>query len=138
MFLLPKSKVFAVRNAAVDNFKNLVAVFGVEWTNAVLLPQILALAQDSSFLNRLTTLFAINALVTVCPPTLIQSFAPVVAGLYKDPIANIRFNVAKTAELLVPHLTASVFETELRPVLTTLTTDEDKDCQFFAARALDC
>ena len=55
------------------------------------------MAQDPNYLHRLTTLFAINVLVEVCTEEVVKtSMLPVVLKLAVDPVANVRFNVAKS------------------------------------------
>ena len=45
----------------------------------------------------MTTLFAVNVLVEVCSDEVIRdTMLPVVLKLAKDPIPNVRFNVAKS------------------------------------------
>ena len=62
-----------------------------------ILPKVLAMAQDPNYLHRLTTLFAINVLVEVCSQEVVQgTMLPVVLKLAVDPVANVRFNVAKS------------------------------------------
>ena len=62
-----------------------------------ILPKVLNMSQDSNYLHRMTTLFAVNLLVEVCTPDVIQtSMLPVVLKLGQDNVANVKFNVAKT------------------------------------------
>ncbi len=49
---------------------------------------------------------------------------------------NIRFNVAKMLERLVPLLEAQVMDQTVRPVLQELTEDPDTDVRFYASQAL--
>ncbi len=46
------------------------------------------------------------------------------------------FNVAKTLEVIAPLLPPGLLTREVRPVLQKLASDDDKDCRFFAERAL--
>ena len=50
----------------------------------------------------------------------------------------VRFNVAKSLELLMPHVPPALFEAMVKPVLLTLRKDADRDCQFYSLRALEC
>lgn len=62
-----------------------------------ILPRVLAMATDSNYLHRMTTLFAVNLLVEVCSEEVIKdTMLPVVLKLAKDPVPNVRFNVAKS------------------------------------------
>ncbi len=52
-----------------------------------------------------------------------------------DQVPNIRFNVAKGLELMAPVCGAQVYEAQIRPVLSLLLEDTDRDVRFFAERA---
>lgn len=71
-----------------------------------------------------------------------DSILPTIVEMSKDPIPNIRFNVAKSLESLTPLLkkdpeTATLITTSVQPTLEKLGTDEDGDVKFFATRALE-
>lgn len=62
-----------------------------------ILPKVLAMSSDPNYLHRMTTLFAVNVLVEVCSEEVIQdTMLPVVLKMAKDPVPNVRFNVAKS------------------------------------------
>ena len=66
-------------------------------SQVAILPKVLAMAQENNYLHRMTTLFAINLLVEVCSQEVTkETMLPVVLKLADDPVANVRFNVAKT------------------------------------------
>ena len=52
--------VYAIREAATVNLRNLVEKFGSEWSRVAILPKVLAMSQDPNYLHRLTTLFSVN------------------------------------------------------------------------------
>ena len=55
------------------------------------------MAQDTNYLHRMTTLFSVNTLVEVCSSEVIkETMLPVILKLAQDPVANVRFNVAKS------------------------------------------
>jgi len=61
------------------------------------------MATDPNYLHRMTTLFAVNLLVEVCSEEVIKdTMLPVVLKLAKDPVPNVRFNVAKSMIKLSP------------------------------------
>jgi serine/threonine-protein phosphatase 2A regulatory subunit A len=71
-----------------------------------------------------------------------DSILPTITELSKDPIPNIRFNVAKSLESLIPLLkkdpnTAELVSSSVKPTLEKLCTDQDGDVKFFATRALE-
>ena len=57
-----QDKVYAIREAATVNLKNLAQVFGNSWTKKTAIPQILSMVHDENYIHRMTTLFAL----TVC------------------------------------------------------------------------
>ena len=52
--------VYAIREAASVNLRNLVEKFGSEWARVAILPKVLSMAKDSNYLHRMTTLFTVN------------------------------------------------------------------------------
>lgn len=69
-------------------------------------------------------------------PVITESLLPWVFEMAKDTVPNIRFNVAKTLQLLVPFLDGSVVQNKVKAVLVKLSEDVDKDVKFFALQAL--
>ena len=68
-----------------------------------MIPKVLAMAKDTNYLHRMTTLFAINTMIGVCGPDVTAKLIlPTVIGLSNDSVANVRFNVAKTLQKIVP------------------------------------
>ena len=59
-----------------------------------------------------------------------------VLELAEDPVPNIRFNVCKTLQKLVPHVDSATVTTRIKPVLTVLQGDVDRDVKFYAGEAL--
>lgn len=64
-----------------------------------------------------------------------------VIQLVDDPIPNVRFNVAKSLEVLAPILnqdptTAELVSTKVAEVLKKLSQDTDVDVRWFAEKAL--
>ena len=54
-----------------------------------------------------------------------------------DPVPNIRFKVAKSLQVLVKYLDATIVQERIRPALETLQMDGDKDVKFYAQQALN-
>lgn len=88
------------------------------------------------WLNRpLQTLaHAVNAEVLKDP------LIPTVIHLANDPIPNIRFNVAKALEQIIPLAKkaglSSLITEQVKPSLLKLNEDADQDVRFFAQRAI--
>jgi serine/threonine-protein phosphatase 2A regulatory subunit A len=65
-----------------------------------------------------------------------------VLRLAGDPIPNIRFNVAKTLDVIAAVMVASpegmeVTKSSLLPILQQLQADNDADVRYFSGRALE-
>lgn len=70
-------------------------------------------------------------------PSQQAALLPVLLAFSADAVPNLRFNVAKAAEALLPSLAdPALIATQLRPALTALTGDRDDDVRFYARRAL--
>jgi len=129
--------VFSIREAAIQNLKKLTGVFGAEWAQLHIIPKVLALYSHPNYLYRITTLFAIAALSPVVAQDVINNtFLPLVIRLAQDPVPNIRFNVAKTIHTLVPLLDGGVVQQKVKPCLSKLFDDTDRDVKFYASQAL--
>jgi len=61
---------------------------------------------------------------------------PLVLRMAQDPVPNIRFNVAKTLQTLIPLLDGNSNTSKVKPVLCKLNEDDDGDVKFFASQAL--
>lgn len=77
----------------------------------------------------------------VTPEVIRDYIMPTVTNLVSDPIPNIRFNVAKSIEALIPVLslnpdTKPLVDQQLKPALIKLSEDPDHDVRFFAHKAL--
>jgi serine/threonine-protein phosphatase 2A regulatory subunit A len=129
--------VFAIREAAIANVRKLTETFGVDWAQANIIPSILNLHSHPNYLHRMTTLFSISAISAVAGQTVIaNSLLPLVLRMAQDKVANIRFNVAKTLQALIPHIDAATVQSRVKPCLQKLTEDSDRDVKFYATQAL--
>ena len=68
---------------------------------------------------------------------IVNTILPVVTEMARDNVPNVRFNVAKTLELLMTHMTdKSAVSAKIVPILNSLDEDQDKDVKYFAHKAL--
>lgn len=68
---------------------------------------------------------------------IVQHILPMVLEMSRDSVANVRFNVAKTLDLLMKHVSdKNVVNTQIIPVLNSLNEDSDRDVKYFAQKAL--
>ncbi|XP_070221877.1 serine/threonine-protein phosphatase 2A 65 kDa regulatory subunit A alpha isoform [Bos mutus] len=129
--------VYAIREAATNNLKKLVEQFGKEWALAAVIPRVLTLSEAPNYLHRMTTLFCINVLSEVCGQDITtKHMLPTVLYMAGDPVANVRFNVAKSLQKIGSILENSTLQTEVKPILEKLTQDRDVDVKYFAQEAL--
>lgn len=85
----------------------------------------------------MTCLFCINVLAEVCGPEIsTKMLLPTVLLLAADPVANVRFNVAKTLQKITPFLEPSVVDSQVKPALDKLNGDADVDVKHFASEAI--
>mmetsp|Transcript_2576 Transcript_2576/g.6217 ORF Transcript_2576/g.6217 Transcript_2576/m.6217 type:complete len:605 (-) Transcript_2576:274-2088(-) len=134
--------VSTIREVAIANLKKLIAVFGVEWAQQRLLPEVASARPGSAYHKRMTALLTARLLAETLPAeVLASSLLPLTLELAKDPVPNIRFNAAKTLGALVPALVrggqAAAVQSRVKPALTALLGDPDTDVQFYATQALE-
>jgi len=85
----------------------------------------------------MTTLYAVTVLSSVVGQDIItNTMLPLVIRMAQDPVPNIRFNVSKTLHGLIPLLDANVVQTRVKPTLSKLFDDSDRDVKFYASQAL--
>ncbi|KAK1257299.1 hypothetical protein QJS04_geneDACA024262 [Acorus gramineus] len=70
------------------------------------------------------------------PDITCHKLLPVVITASKDRVPNIKFNVAKVLQALIPIVNQSVVEQTIRPCLVELSEDPDVDVRYFANQAL--
>jgi len=129
--------VYAIREGAIDNVCKITQTFGVEWASANLFPAVLETHTSSNYLHRLTSLSTITRLAPIIGAQVLSSLMlGIVVGMAADPVPNVRFNVAKALQSLVPLLEGGLVQQGVKPCLLTLSHDADTDVRHFAALAL--
>mmetsp|Transcript_1118 Transcript_1118/g.3469 ORF Transcript_1118/g.3469 Transcript_1118/m.3469 type:complete len:615 (-) Transcript_1118:85-1929(-) len=134
--------VWSIREAAILNLKSLAEVFGTDWAKAHIVPQVVQLFDTSKkYLFRMTALNAVGVLSEVVGTEVVEeSFISLLTErASKDPVPNVRFGTAKTLSQVIPYVRPELKETKIRPCLTTLANDseKDRDVNFYAQQALD-
>ncbi|KAG2072660.1 ARM repeat-containing protein [Suillus decipiens] len=133
--------VFSIRESATINLKKLTEVFGVDWAKVQIVPKVMGMGQHPNYLYRMTT---VQAITTIAPSLNLAIVQAEIIGpllqLAEDPIPNIRFNVAKSLEILATTYGNTAEGREfvrksIVPVLEQQKTDSDADVRYFAARA---
>lgn len=152
--------VFAVREAAVNNLKELTEIFGSDWAETHIVSRILDIKDEkigeddtsnvdqvdfSSFIIRITCLFAVTELTPVLSQTVIVSkLLPFISLLINDTVPNIRFNVAKSYLVAVESLlkqpsdeSKKLVEEKILADLNILLNDGDVDVRYYASKSID-
>lgn len=152
--------VFSIREASTQNLKKLTEVFGVDWANDKIVPKVMAMGAHPNYLYRMTTCFAISTLAPALSLNVIEaSILPMMEKLVDDRIPNIRFNVAKSYEVLIGVLKRlpeqgtivelekanqnpagcqrglNLIQNNILPNLGKLQQDDDVDVRYFATTA---
>ncbi|KAK9470092.1 armadillo-type protein [Dipodascopsis tothii] len=94
--------VFSIRAAATENLKNLTEVFGVEWSKETIIPKIVEAGSNQNYLYRMTSCSAATSLAPVVSYDVIKDdILPFLNSMVGDSIPNIRFNIARSYEIVV-------------------------------------
>ena len=90
-----------------------------------------------NYLYRMTVLYAIVAIAPVVSAEVLHGMMlPMATHMASDPVANVRFNVAKTLRQLLPLLERSAIGERVKPCLGALSDDPDHDVRYFASQGL--
>ncbi len=78
-----------------------------------------------------------QVLADACGPEMTERLLlPTVLSMASDPVANVRFNVAKTLTLVGPNLNTTIMQSQVKPTLTKLNEDADFDVRYYASEAV--
>jgi len=125
--------IASIRVAAARNLKELTNLFGTQWATDFLLPSISNIRHHQSYLRRLTAVQACALMSTKMESSIVKTeIVPIVLDMSTDPVANIRFNVAKGLEQVSLVAGKEVYQSQIRPILSMLMDDDDRDVRFFA------
>lgn len=151
--------VFVVRDAAVNNLKELTVIFGSVWADEHIVTRLLNIKDEciteeegttadqvdfSNFIIRITCLFAFTKLVPAIDTAIVvKKILPFINFLIDDAVPNIRFNVAKSyatvAEVLLQAQYAELPKLvvdDILPNLNGLLNDNDVDVVFYANESI--
>jgi len=130
--------VFSVRDAAASTLRKLTEVLGSPWCEANIVPLLQSLLTHKNYLYRISVMLCTGTMAEVVSALFMEkNLVPMVLKLAGDPIPNVRFNSAKTIQVMMKAPAArTVAQTTLVPCLQRLVGDEDPDVKFFAQRAI--
>jgi len=130
-------EVHSIREAAAKNLKNLAEVFGAEWAETHLIPQVASMCQSNNYLYRLTT---ISSCALLCEALGAGPGADrlleIISPMASDPVPNVRFNICKAMKKMTPAMDQAAVGNRIRPMLQTMCEDPDADVKYFAGQAL--
>ncbi|KAG2265586.1 hypothetical protein Bca52824_072665 [Brassica carinata] len=142
-----QDKVYSIREAGANNLKRLAEEFGSEWAMQHLVPQVvLEMVNNPHYLHRMMALRVISLMAPVMGSEITCSFREKtekrlfsnvllhISNLCRVP--NIKFNVAKLLQSLIPIVDQSVVDKTIRQWLVDLGEDPDVDVRYFANQAL--
>lgn len=129
--------VYAIRDAATKNLRELAETFGAEWAVSNIVPKLVELVKNPHYLYRITILTAIEQIAPVVGTDVTcTTFMPVLLAASRDAVPNIKFNTAKIMQELLPVFGAVAVDSQVKPCLKELAEDADMDVAFFANQAL--
>jgi serine/threonine-protein phosphatase 2A regulatory subunit A len=127
-------KIYSIRKHASTNIKKLAALFGEEWTLKQIIPKIEKMQSEQQHTHRQTSLFVYQILLENTSNLAIHKLIlNLVLKMLNDPVANVRFTVAKTlisSPKLIP--LNDPIRNEILNGLKKLVTDNDRDVRFYA------
>jgi serine/threonine-protein phosphatase 2A regulatory subunit A len=136
--------VYAVREAAIANLRELVNLFGTSWAIEQAIPCIQhILDTSSSYLYRITALQAVGELATVLDKSTNEShlLPLLLQKAFNDPVANVRLVAAKTCARIAAYISQEAQMGQLRPALeahsSASDTETDIDVAYQADKALE-
>jgi len=134
--LLFKDEVGEVRGASCGCVAPIAIAADVTWVYENIFPAIKAMATDE-YLVRLSMLTALQGLMTLELSDKFQSeVLALVIGTSHDKVANIRLKAAQVLGAVCKTLNPDSSRLNIRPVLSDLINDKDKDVQYFADLSL--
>jgi HEAT repeat protein len=133
---LLKDGVDEVRSACGIALPQLTTPQNATWVHEKLFPAVRSMATDE-FLVRLSMLTTLKGWLEGEIP---ERFQTEVLGLVlsaaKDKVANIRVRASQVLGAACGHVGEEIARSHIRPVLTELAADKDKDVCYFASEAL--
>lgn len=112
--------------------------FDLAWLEGVFSERLQTFSKHAKFAIRLHTLFMVNDICQAVSDKFLNDviYQANMKLLQKDPVPNVRFNYAKTAELIYGRLSNSNKMDLVDSLRTMANGDSDFDVKFYAARAL--
>lgn len=132
--------VYAVREAAITNLRELVRLFGTSWAIDQAIPCIQHIFDtSSSYLYRITALQAVGELAAVLDTSTNETYLLplLLQKAFHDPVANVRLVAAKICIQVAPYLSSEAREKHLRPALEARSSASDAETDIDVAYQAD-
>ena len=131
--------VYSVRKAATKNLCELVILFGENWAQEYIFPRIERMLVHANYLYRMTALNCLQVLFEIMSVKTIETIViPLIRQSASDPVANVRFTVAKCITNIPDNKVSKELLIEFSPLIYQLTNDSDGDVKFHAKQVTPC
>lgn len=128
--------VYAIREAALKNLKEITAILGSKWAEKYVLPKLFSYQSRSNYLFRMNPLFAISLIAPLLSQEVLEEkVMPFVLNQMADKVPNIRFNVGKCLKVMIPLIKNESLKSAAMKALTQLGSDPDFDVRYFSAKS---
>jgi len=129
-----------VRDIGTEKLQLLANEFKADWVINGYLPKAVELLNKEKlgYLHRTAALSSIASLTVALSKEQIGiHLIPILLKYCKDPIANVKFCLAKLLAKIIPKLDAQTLNSKVKPMLAEMANDPDKDVQYFSKIALN-
>lgn len=130
----------SVRDTGVRKARELADKFKGDWVVATFIPKVVETynVDKQGYNYRMCCLSSLQSIIThITKEQVVQHIIPVFLKAMKDPIPNVRFTIAKIVQKTKPLFDPAVVSSQLVPVLKEMTSDSDRDVQYYATLALE-
>merc|ERR1719492_129248 len=126
-----------VRDQAIEQIVELTKTFSYAWTNRVIMPSILSIYDEKNkYLHRMIPLKCVRALADLIPADELPTIVPVILKACRDRTSNVRLLATEALKAVIPKVSKSVIDRDVRPILETMSSDRDADVKYYAGIAM--
>lgn len=130
----------SVREMGVKKAKELAEKFKGDWVMSTFVPKVIETynVDKQGYNYRMCCLMSLQAIIPFITKEQISSHViPIFLKAMKDPIPNVRFTVAKILQKSKSQLDAGAVASQIIPGLKEMTSDSDRDVQYYATVAIN-
>jgi|LauGreDrversion4_2_1035121.scaffolds.fasta_scaffold355762_1 serine/threonine-protein phosphatase 2A regulatory subunit A len=129
----------SVRDTGVKKVKELADKYKGDWVISSFIPKVVEIynTDKQGYNYRMTCLYSLQQIIPYLSKDQVNSsVVPIFVKAMKDPIPNVRFTVAKILKTIKSQLDPSIVSSTIVPGLKEMTSDSDRDVQYYATVAL--